>query len=105
MRGEGKGMVGRGRGQRLKRTEDKEQKNRKRPCGLAIAELFVGSVWRRIFQQEPSAPAAQTLSPLFWQACHRRSPQPLSHRGGEYAGRRHRRGNIRSTSMSTIRKC
>ncbi|XP_009960536.1 PREDICTED: platelet-derived growth factor subunit B, partial [Leptosomus discolor] len=27
------------------------------------------------------------------------------HRGSEYAGRRRRRGNIRSTSMSTIRKC
>lgn len=49
--------------------------------------------------------AVQTLSPLCWQACHRRSPQPLSHRGSEYAGRRRRRGNIRSTSMSTIRKC
>lgn len=55
----------------------------------------------QIFQHDP----AQTLSPLFWQVCHRRSPQPLSHRGSEYAGRRHRRGNIRSTSMSTIRKC
>lgn len=42
--GEGKDMAGKGKGQRLWRTEDREQKNRKRPCGPAVAELFVDSV-------------------------------------------------------------
>lgn len=63
VRGEGKGMVGKGREQRLWRTEDKEQKNRKRPCGPAVAELFVDSVWRRIFQQEQSAPGCTDTLP------------------------------------------
>lgn len=58
----------------------------------------------RYFNMSP-APLCTDILPLSWQACHRRSPQPLSHRGSEYAGRQRRRGNIRSTSMSTLRKC
>lgn len=56
-------MVGKGRGLRLWRTEDKEQKNRKRPCGAAVGELFADSVWRGIFQQELPGPACTDTLP------------------------------------------
>lgn len=63
VRGEGKGIVGKGREQRLWRTEDKGQKNTRRPCGPPVAELFVDSVWRKIFQHEPAAPCCTDTLP------------------------------------------